>query len=773
MIGFSIVHRVLYDEQSLDHPNLAGSKESHPAMKTRLLPCLTVLLVVGVTCADDQKPAVSPQHSRNMQEGLALFKAKVRPVLAKQCLDCHGGKAIKGDLDLSDREPLEKSGVLEGGSKESRLALLIRHEDEPHMPHKAPKLTDAAIADIGRWIDLGAPYDSPLVDRKLSTKPAVTGNADFWSFRPLARVSPPTVKDAAWTRTPIDRFIVKALDEKGLRPSPIADRRTLIRRLSFDLTGLPPDPEEAEAFAIDRSPDAYERLVDRLLASPHFGERFARHWMDVARFAESHGYEQDYDRPHAYHYRDFLIRAFNEDMPYDQFVRWQLAGDESAPDEPMALAATGFLGAGAFPTQLTEAEFESARYNELDDMVSTTGVAFLGLTVGCARCHDHKYDPILSEDYYRLAAVFTTTIRSEIDVALRNGAKPVKVQVTAEGYPHTKHHADERGFPHFYPKTYVLRRGDVAQKLDEAVPGVIRVLSGGKSAARWRVEPSATPHAGASCRRSSLGAWLTDPSDGAGKLAARVIVNRLWQHHLGRGIVATPNDFGTQGAPPSHPELLDWLAARLIAGGWQLKPIHRLIVLSAVYMQGDDFDEGRARIDRENVYLWRRAPQRLEAEPIRDTMLAAAGRLDFRMFGPGSLNVDMPRRSVYFFIKRSQLIPLMMLFDWPEHLVSMGQRSVTTTAPQALAILNSRLVRQCALGFAARVAGGDAGAEVTRAYQVAFGRPPSESEARLGESFLASQQAAYARLGRGDAGRAALVDFCQAVIGMNEFIYIP
>jgi mono/diheme cytochrome c family protein len=742
-------------------------------MMTRILPALAVMTVAGATSAADEKPAVSPEHARNMQEGLALFKARVRPVLVKQCLDCHGGKFTKGDLDLSDREPLMKSGALEGGSKESRLAVLIRHEDEPHMPHKAPKLADAAIADIGRWIDLGAPYDRPLVDRKAGTKPAAAGDPDFWSFRPLARVSPPVVNRPAWTRTPIDGFITSALDQKGLRPNPIADHRTLIRRLSFDLTGLPPTPEEVEAFVNDRSPDAYERLVDRLLASPHFGERFARHWMDVARFAESHGYEQDYDRTHAYHYRDFLIRAFNEDMPYDQFVRWQLAGDEWAPDDPMAMAATGFLGAGAFPTQLTEAEFESARYNELDDMVSTTGVAFLGLSVGCARCHDHKYDPIPSADYYRLAAVFTTAIRTEVDVATGNGAKPVKVQVTAEGYPHTKHNADDRGFPHFYPKTYVLLRGDVAQKQKEAVPGVIRVLSGGKDAARWHVQPSASRRAGASYRRASLSAWLTDPSDGAGRLAARVIVNRLWQHHLGRGIVATPNDFGAQGSPPSHPELLEWLASRLIAGGWRLKPIHRLIVTSAVYMQGDDFDEGRARVDRDNVYLWRRAPRRLEAEPIRDAMLATAGRLDLRMYGPGSLNVEMPRRGVYFFIKRSQLIPMMMLFDWPEHLVSIGRRGVTTTAPQALAMMNSGLARHCAEGFAARVAGGNSPEEVSRAYRIAFGRPPSGPEARLGESFLASQRAAYAREGRGDADRAALVDFCQAMIGMNEFIYIP
>ncbi len=749
-------------------------------MKTRIWPYFAVLTFAWLTPAssspNDEKPSVPPDHARRMQEGLVLFKAKVRPVLEQHCLNCHGGKATKGDLDLSDREPLRKSGVLEGGSKESRLAVLIRHEDDPHMPQKAPKLPEATIAEIGRWIDLGAPYDRPLVDRVSAARPSAgqaQGRPNFWSFRPLAAASPPRAHDPSWVRTPIDRFIAAALDSRGLKPNPIADRRTLIRRVTFDLTGLPPAPEQVDAFVRDPSPDAYERLVDRLLTSPHFGERFARHWVDVARFAESHGYEQDYDRPYAYHYRDFLIRAFNGDMPYDQFVRWQLAGDEWEPDDPLAMAATGFLGAGAFPTQLTEAEFESARYNELDDMVATTGVAFLGLSVGCARCHDHKYDPIPSEDYYRMAAVFTTTIRSEIEIPPGPGAKPVKVQVTAEGYPHTKHNADDRGFPHFYPKTYNLRRGDVAQKLGEAKPGVLRVLGGGDGTARWRVEPSAARRPGTSYRRSALGAWLTDPDYGAGRLAARVIVNRLWQHHFGRGIVATPNDFGTQGSPPSHPELLDWLASALIENGWRLKPIHRLIVTSAVYMQDNQYDEARARVDRENVFLWRRTPRRLAAEPIRDAMLATAGRLDARMYGPGSLDPEMPRRSVYFFIKRSRLIPMMMLFDWPEHLVSIGQRSATTTAPQALAMLNSALARHCAAGFAARVAGGDCGEEVTRAYRIAFGREPTGPEARLASSFLAAQRSAYVRNGRPEPDRSALVDFCQGLVGMNEFIYIP
>jgi mono/diheme cytochrome c family protein len=751
-------------------------------MTIRIRPYFAILFVAWTSPASylpaDDKPTVPPDHARRMQEGLVLFKAKVRPALVRHCLDCHGGKATKGDLDLSDREPLMKSGVLDGGSEGSRLAELIRHDDEPHMPQKAPKLPDATIADIGRWIDLGAPYDRPLVDRAGGAKPSsgqTQGGPAFWSFRPLAGAEPPAAHQATWVRTPIDRFIAAALEARQLKPNPIADRRTLIRRLSFDLTGLPPSPEGVDSFVRDPSPDAYERLVDRLLASPHFGERFARHWMDVARFAESHGYEQDYDRPYAYHYRDFLMRAFNDDMPYDQFVRWQLAGDEWDPDDPLAMAATGFLGAGAFPTQLTEAEFESARYNELDDMVATTGVAFLGLSVGCARCHDHKYDPIPSDDYYRMAAVFTTAIRSEIDVSPGTGAraKPVKVQVTAEGYPHTKHHADDRGFPHFYPKTYVLRRGDVAQKLGEARPGAIGVLGGGNDMGRWRVEPSVARRPAASYRRSVLGAWLTDPAYGAGRLAARVIVNRLWQHHFGRGIVATPNDFGAQGSRPSHPELLDWLADALIKNGWRLKPIHRLIVTSAVYMQDNHHDEARARVDRENVFLWRHAPRRLEAEPIRDAMLATAGRLDPRMYGSGSLDPEMPRRSVYFFIKRSQLIPMMMLFDWPEHLVSIGQRSTTTTAPQALAMLNSGLARHCAQGFAARVSGGDPRAEVARAYRIAFGREQTEPEARLATAFLAAQRSAYAREGRPEPDRSALVDFCQGLIGMNEFIYIP
>jgi mono/diheme cytochrome c family protein len=745
---------------------------------------IVIVVVSGSTelAQAQQKPvSVPPDHAAKMAQGLSLFKERVRPLLVAQCLDCHGGKAKKGDFDLSDRKPLLDSGMIDGGGKGSQLYALITHADEPHMPSKKPKLADGDIDVIARWIDLGAPYDKPLIGAPANAKAtpktrlAVDEARNYWAFRGLRAVSPPAVsaKNASWVRTPIDRFILATLEAKGLTPNPAAGRATLIRRLSFDLIGLPPSAEEVDEFLADTQPDSYDRLVDRLLASPHYGERWARHWIDVARFAESHGYEQDYDRPFAYHYRDFLIRALNRDMPYNQFLRWQLAGDELAPDNPQAMAATGFLGAGAFPTQLTEAEFESARYNELDDMVATTGTAMLGLTIGCARCHDHKFDPILADDYYRMASVFTTTIRSEIELVMKPGGKPTKVQVTSEGLPHTKHNADERGFPHFYPKTYVLARGDANQKQAEAEPGYLHVLErGGRSDKDWKV---AAPKGWTrtSMRRTALANWLTDTAGGAGPLAARVIVNRLWQHHLGRGIVATPSDFGEQGEAPSHPELLEWLAAGLADNGWTLKRLHKMIVMSAVYRQDSRFDEARAKIDRENVFLWRFTPRRLEAEPIRDSMLALSGQLDSSMFGAGTLNQQMRRRSVYFFIKRSGLIPSMMLFDWPEHLAGIGQRASTTTAPQALMFMNSPLGRSSAEGLASRVSL-EKGPEalVSRAYKLSFGREASKDETRLAVDFLARQTSTYAADNKPEPARLALVDFCQALLSMSEAIYI-
>lgn len=1024
---------------------------------------LTLTLLLQGMATADEPGSVPPDHPERAKRGLALFKGSVREILTKHCLDCHGGKSVKSDFDLSTRESLMESGFVGRTAADSHLMALVTHEAEPHMPWKEPRLEEAQIEAIRQWIDLGAPYDSPMGKGKEG--PAVEmqvteDDRNFWSFRPLQAPVVPEVKDQKWCRTPIDHFIRAKQEAAGLVPNGEAARRVLIRRASFDLTGLPPSPTDVEAFVKDESLDAWSRLLDRLLDSPQYGERWARHWMDVARFAESHGYEQDYDRPHAYHYRDFLIRALNEDLPYDKFVHWQLAGDELAPENPLAMMATGFLGAGAFPTQLTEAEFESARYDELDDMVMTTGVSFLGLSVGCARCHDHKFDPIPARDYYSMAATFATAIRSEtrLDLAPATNARrreefekrleelrsevatyqqqtlpgqleqwlkdhpeadttgpweplhvvsvkssagttfeiqpdgsvlstgaaagrevitlevesrrpnvaalrlealthtslpqngpgrapngnfalgdirlqrvtetegtaeplawkqarathqqnadtlsvaasidtdPISgwavdaggigkdqaavfdlqtpqalegasrwiitltlnhpnpqhtlgrfrlsftdradavaevgvtgpdsrivkalqsvrqsadrtsddwkvalewfagqdprmqelqkaltaheqqgaglelatVMVTSEGLPHLSHHADDRGFPHFYPDTYLLKRGDVHQKQEQVQAGFLQVLNPtGADPAHWR-PPIPTGWTRTSFRRASMAHWITDTDRGAGSLAARVMANRLWQHHFGRGIVATPNDFGISGERPSHPELLEWLASELVSGGWKLKRMHKLIMSSQVWMQDGAFDEARAAIDRDNMLLWRRAPKRLEAEAIRDTMLSVSGQLDLTPFGPGTLDQNMKRRSVYFFIKRSQLIPVMMLFDWPEHLVSIGQRPVTTIAPQALMFMNSPQGRSYAEAFAARLPGEDRERAIHEAWLQAFGRPPAENETSMALKFL-EEQAADPNRQSPAATQQALSDLCQTLLSMNEFVYV-
>jgi hypothetical protein len=745
--------------------------------------CLAFSLGIGSAAARDGASAEEASNRpprANDRAGLAFFEEHIRPLLAEHCYQCHSRQAknLRGGLRLDSREDWAKGGdngpvIIAGDPDRSLLIQAVRYTDDLKMPPKG-KLSQRQIDLLVRWVRMGAP--DPRVSTAVMPTPAKLDGQrgrDHWAFRPLRVSPPPPVEDRQrWCRTPIDRFILAGLAGRGLRPNDMADRRTLIRRASFDLLGLPPAPEEVDTFVQDPDPEAYEKLLDRLLGSPHYGERWARHWMDVARFAESHGYEQDYDRPYAYPYRDFLIRALNEDMPYQQFVCWQIAGDELAPNEPQALAATGFLGGGVFPTQLTEAEFESARYDELDDMTATTGLAFLGLSIGCARCHDHKFDPITAHDYYRLAATFTTTIRSEIDVSLYPGQAPIKVQVSSEGFPPTKHHADERGFPHFYKETYFLQRGDPNQKRGVASPGYLPVLMrDGKDESYWRMAPPAGWKR-TNFHRASLARWLTDAEHGAGHLAARVMVNRVWQHHFGRGLVATPNDFGTQGELPSHPELLDWLADDLIRHGWRLKRLHRLILASAVYQQEGRFGEARARIDRENIYLWRQVPRRLEAEAIRDAMLWAAGALDLRLYVPGTLDPNMRRRSVYFFLKRSQLIPMMMLFDWPEHLVSIGQRGTTTIAPQALLFMNSPQGRQYAEGLARRLENDAAGPAVEHAYGLAFGRAPTAPEKRLALAFLGRQGAAYQEAGRDDAEHRARVDLCQTLLSMNEFIYV-
>ena len=840
---------------------------------------LLLVLVLGLVAMRTWAavPALIPaDHAARIVKGVELFKSTVNRTLREHCLKCHGGEAVKGGFDLSSREGLLKGGeegpaIVPYDAMKSRLYRLVAHLEKPAMPQKSPKLPNKEVGAIAEWINLGAPYDQPLIAKGAAPagKSVTEQDRQFWSFQPLKKVSPPLVKNKAWPHTDADRFLLAKLEEKQLEPNAPADRRTLLRRVHLDLIGLPPTPEEIEAFVSDTAPDAFAKGVDRLLASPHYGERWARHWLDVSRFAESHGFEQDYDRPHAYHFRDFVIKALNADMPYDQFVKWQIAGDELAPGNPLALMATGFLGAGVFPTQLTEKEFESARYDELDDMAGTLGTAMLGLTIGCARCHDHKFDPIPVRDYYRLVSTFTTTIRSEMEVDLDPAAhsaalakwekahaplaaalakfereqlparfaqwatnsppapkgqeplfaalkkagapegldgkahaklveifkaqdnewkkwneplqkslaaqpKKSKVQICSEGVKPMKHHADDRGFPHFYKETHFLRRGDVNQKGEIATQGFLQVLMrGGKDESAWKAPVPAG--AGMSGRRTALANWLTDTKHGAGHLLARVIVNRLWQHHFGRGLVATPSDFGAQGEKPTHPELLDFLAGELVKNDWRLKPLHRLMLLSAAYQQDTRFDAAKAAKDPQNTLHWRRAPRRLEAEVIRDSLLAASGQLDRTMFGAGTLDESSRRRSIYFFIKRSRLMPSMQLFDAPEPLVGQGARPATVIAPQALLFMNGPNVRRAAGALAARLLAGTEPpreAFVDIGYRAVLSRPPTAPEHERATRFLLQQEASYKEAGRGEARLLAATDFCQVLFGLNEFIYV-
>jgi hypothetical protein len=814
-----------------------------------------------------------------MARGLEIFKSQVRPVLAQRCLRCHGGKSTEAELDLTDRDKLLHGGtsgpaVVAGRAKESLLYKLVTHAREPHMPHKGAKLPAEAVAAIAAWIDSGAPYDQPLTAVK-NGPPAWTQKAlpaearQFWSFQPLRRVAPPAVKDEGWCRTPIDRFVLAKLEAAGLPPNPPASKPQLIRRAYFDLTGLPPTPEEVEAFVNDPAPDAYERVLDRLLGSGHYGERWARHWLDVARFAESHGFEHDSDRPTAYHYRDFVIRALNDDLPFTTFVKWQLAGDEFAPDNHLALAATGFLAAGVHSTQITKNEVEKHRYDEMDDMAATTGTAMLGLTVGCARCHDHKFDPIPQADYYRFLSTFTTTVRSEIDLPLdpagyqkaraafekehapyvaalarfeaeqlpaqlaewekawqvrrdRAGGIPEKVLAvlrapkdkrtpqqaaallkwygpTDPGWrrlhqevqdhlrkapnPPPKALIASEGLPpvrlntqgeDFFKETFFLRRGDPDQKEGVAAQGFLQVLmTSPDREGHWRTKPP--PGWRTSYRRRALAEWITDVDQGAGRLLARVTVNRLWQHHLGRGLVATPSDFGTRGERPTHPELLDWLATELIRGGLRLKPIHRLIMASAAYRQSSHLDEAKAKADADNRLCWHRPRHRLEAEVLRDSLLALGGQLDPRRYGPGTLDEACKRRSIYFTVKRSKLIPMMQVFDGPDALSGIGERPTTTIAPQALLLMNNPNVRGYVRAFARRIAP-DAKTPLEDAvpagYLAALARRPTAEELTDAVAFLKQQAASYQAAGRGDGREFALADFCQVLVCLNEFVYV-
>lgn len=739
--------------------------------------------------------------------GAIDFDHDVKPIFARACLPCHGPDKQRSSFRLDRRADALKGGdygraIVPGKSADSPLVRYVSGADPDVVMPPAPKerLTAAEVATLRAWIDQGA---------KWPDDDSTTKAAEWWSLTPLTKPPSPKSSDG-WVRTPIDAFVLAKLREKKLRPSPEADRRTLIRRAYFDLLGLPPTYEEAEAFIADRSPDAYERLIDRLLVSPRYGERWARHWLDVAHYGETHGYDKDKPRPHAWPYRDYVIRAFNEDKPYSRFVQEQVAGDVLFPGTTDGVEALGFIAAGPWDfighAELPEDKIDGkvARHFDRDDMVATTIGTFVSLTVHCAQCHDHMFDPIPQEDYYRLQAVFAALDRAdkgydldplvgrrraELERRLRGLsavagptlAEPVRMQLAALPpqrvvYAGTVHH----GFGTFVgtgptggkPRPiHVLPRGDVTKPGREVGPGALSTIRGLKAVF------DLPPNHSEGERRAALARWLTDRDN---PLIWRSVVNRVWLYHMGRGIVDTPSDFGKMGQLPTHPELLDWLAAEFRDGGQSLKKLHRLIMTSAVYRQSSVSVPEFANADAANTCYWRMARRKLEAEAVRDSILAVAGKLDLTMGGPSfqDFKVEKPehsphyqyhlhdaddpkthRRSVYRFVVRSKPQPWLAALDCADPSQQVDKRNQTITPQQALALLNGQLTAVMAKHFAGRVEklGGDVRERITAAFRIALARSPTETEL--------DELARYAE-------RHGLANACRVVLNLNEFVFV-
>jgi mono/diheme cytochrome c family protein len=824
------------------------------------------------------RPAPAATAPAPTPEQVRFFETRVRPILVDHCFKCHGPTKTKSGLRLDTRAAVLAGGdsgpaVVPGNLDESLLVTAIRYEDDVLKMPPSKKLDREQIADLIHWVEMGAPW--PKADQEApAPSPSGTRKGAFqitdkdrahWAFQPVRRAAAPNVKDEAWVRNPIDAFILARLDAQGLRPNPPAEKHELIRRATFDLTGLPPTLGEVEAFLADDSPTAYEALIDRLLASPHYGETWGRHWLDLVRFAETNSYERDNPKPNAWRYRDFVIRSLNQDKPYDRFVREQLAGDELPDGGIDGLIATGYYRLGIWDDEPTDRD--QARYDGLDDIVATTSQVFLGLTVDCARCHDHKIDPIPQKDYYRILSFFQpinpyrnggptdealiatdpasrqafeqrTMERerqlkdlreaiAEIEAEFRLGLarrsvptadSPSKAEIKGvdlaelirtEGarvlgeqrfqrYRELNRRLESRSREKVAgdfalcvtetgpqaPATHVLLRGNPHVLGEPVEPAFLTVLNSPSPSI-----PTPPPGATTTGRRRVLADWIASPDN---PLTARVMANRLWQYHFGRGIVRSPNNFGTQGDKPTHPELLDWLAAELVAQGWRLKPIHRLILTSNAYRMSTRGNAEALAQDPANDLFWRFDMRRLTGEEIRDAILAVTGTLNPKMDGPGvypqipaevlagqsmpgkgwgrSSPSEQARRSVYIHVKRSLLLPILESFDLAETDRSSPVRFSTTQPTQALAMLNGAFLNQQATRFADRLqreAGPDLEAQVRLAFRLATTREPRTDEVRRGleliEAFCSHDSAGI------DAGRKA---FCLVVLNLNEFLYL-
>jgi hypothetical protein len=742
-------------------------------------------------------------------KAVEFFEARVRPLLVEKCVRCHGPDKQRGGLRLDSRAGLLKGGdngavVAPGDADKSRLVQAVRGEGERKKMPPPPNdpLADESVSALTEWVKTGAPWpDRPGDAAGPLTVPEARKR--HWSFQPVKKPAPPAVKDAAWVRTPVDSFILDKLEDKSLKTSKPADRRTLLRRVTFDLIGLPPTPEEVEAFVNDPAPDAYEKVVDRLLASPHYGERWGRHWLDVARYADTKGYVFTEERRFAYSftYRDYVIRAFNEDLPYDQFVVQQLAADLlPLGDDKRPLAALGFLTLGR--------RFLNNRHDIIDDRIDVTMRGLQGLTVACARCHDHKFDPIPTKDYYSLYGVFANSEEPKelpvigptdqpeaaeaFDKELKNRTDAVAAfqqehkdelaannrkfkdelrglqnkvqewQATAAGGPVRAMALEDAPNPHNY---HVLLRGNPNNQGPEVPRQFPEVLAGEQ-------RKPFTQGSG----RLELARAIADKDN---PLTARVMVNRVWMHHFGQGLVRTPSDFGTRGDPPTHPELLDYLAARFVEDGWSVKKLHKLILLSSTFQQDSVEDADHKTKDPDNRLLGRMNRLRLEFEPMRDALLAVAGQLDDRMGGKGDdITMLRPpfsrRRTVYGFIDRQNLPGVFRTFDLASPDATTGKRHETTTAPQALFLMNGPFVVEQARVFVARpdvTAPAKDEERIDRLYRLAYGRPAEPDEVALGRRFLKEAKAAEPEK-PGPNHLTPWEQYGQVLLLANEFAFV-
>jgi Protein of unknown function (DUF1549)/Protein of unknown function (DUF1553)/Planctomycete cytochrome C len=712
------------------------------------------------------------------------FEREVAPILIMRCLECHNDATASGELVLTRDDSLRRGGkngevIVPGNPDESVLfERVLAGEMPPARQGRSQKLPEAEIRALKKWIAAGAGWPKGrTIDRDERTTPIRAGR-DWWSLQGVKQPEIPATERADWARNPIDAFVLARLEGLGMTPAPQADRRILIRRAYSDLVGLPPSDQEVDSFVRDDSPDAYERLISRLLASPHHGERYGRYWLDLARFAETSGYERDQEKPGAWKYRDWVVRALNHDKPYDRFVREQLAGDELPDRDLETVTATGFLRLGTWNDEPNDPQ--DYKYERIEDLVHVTSTAFLGVTVKCARCHDHKFDPIPQRDYYRMAAVFWPGPIEPRGRELLGGPTRNELGFDVLGWTDvTKSPSD----------LHLLKKGEYTRPGAVVSPGVLSMI---KSLDKPFQAPA--PDARTTQRRLKLAEWITDPRN---PLAARVYVNRLWQHHFGRGLVSSANNFGFNGEKPSHPELLDWLADEFVRGGWKSKKMHFLMMTSRAYQQSPvhPAQESYATKDPDNQYVWRGRRRRQDAEALRDAILCASGRLDQRIGGPSfkpmishealeglsqkgrdfvpSPDKEQGRRSLYVFSRRGLLAPLLTTFDFCDTTQPCGQRDVSVVAPQALALLNGAFAHEQSQAIAERVkslARNNRAARAHAAWRIVLARAPQLMELEAAMGHLERQSSLF-----GDDPKAddlALASLCHVLINSNEFIFV-